>query len=279
MKNLSLLTILLAVFWVLCFAAQCDASSDSSLAAKSQNPVGDIISIPMENNTYFEVGPAEEWANALLLKPVYPVNLGKLNLINRFIIPFIYIEDQEFNLDFGETSQPVQFDSESGLGNISYQAFFSPAAPGQIIWGLGPVVEFPTHTPDLLGTDKWSAGPALVILSMPKPWVYGILLQNIWSFAGPDDEPDVNKFTFQYFLNYNLANGWYLTSSPVITANWEADDSDNRWTVPFGGGVGRLVRLGKLPVDFKVQAFGYAEKTDFGPDWSLQFQVKFLLPK
>jgi hypothetical protein len=49
--------------------------------------------------------------------------------------------------------------------------------------------------------------------------------------------------------------------------------------VPFGGGLGRLVRLGKLPVDFKVQAFTYAEKTNFGPDWSLQFQVKFLLPK
>ncbi|MFT5729536.1 MAG: hypothetical protein ACI8PB_003707 [Desulforhopalus sp.] len=35
-----------------------------------------------------------------------------------------------------------------------------------------------------------------------------------------------------------LSNGWYLTSAPIITANWEAD-SDNRWTVPFGGDSGK----------------------------------------
>ncbi len=113
---------------------------------------------------------------------------------------------------------------------------------------------------------------------MPGKWVLGCLGYNIWSFAGPSDEDDVNSLLFQYFINYNIANGWYLTSAPVITANWEADSSQ-RWTVPLGGGIGRLVKFGKRPVDFRLQTFWYAEKPDNGPDWSLQIQVKLLFPK
>jgi len=113
---------------------------------------------------------------------------------------------------------------------------------------------------------------------MPGKWVVGVLAQNVWSFAGDSDAADVNKFLFQYFINYNLDNGWYLSSTPTITANWEAS-SGNKWTVPFGGGVGRLVKFGKLPVDIKLAAYWNAEKPTFGPDWNLQFTVKFLFPK
>ena len=79
-------------------------------------------------------------------------------------------------------------------------------------------------------------------------------------------------------LNYNLDKGWYLTSSPTITADWEAE-SGEKWTVPIGGGVGRLMRFGKQPVDFKLAGYYNVEKPKFGPDWSLQFQVKLLFPK
>lgn len=105
-----------------------------------------------------------------------------------------------------------------------------------------------------------------------------MILQNIWSFAGPGDEPDVNKFTFQYFLNYNLNNGWYLTSSPIMTADWEKP-SGEEWTIPIGGGIGKLVRFGNQPVDFKLQGFGNVEAPDGGPEWSIMFAVKFLFPK
>ena len=108
--------------------------------------------------------------------------------------------------------------------------------------------------------------------------VLGAFAQNVCSFAGDCDAQNVNKFLFQYFINYNLVKGWYLTSTPIITANWEAS-SGNEWTVPFGGGAGRLVKFGKQPVDFKLQAFWNAVKPDSGPDWSPQFQVKLLFPK
>ena len=258
------------------------AFADQDLAKKSQNPIGNMISLPIQNNTYYDVGPSDEWANSLQLQPVYPVNFGKYNLINRMIVPLTHLESQKVtapvNTHMGTEYVTFDTDDVTGLGNITYQGFISPAKPGKIIWGMGPVIQIPTNTDDRLGSDKWSAGPGVVALAMPGKWVLGCLGYNIWDFAGEGGEESVSSFLFQYFINYNLGNGWYLTSTPVITANWKAD-SDERWTVPFGLGIGRLIKIGKQPVDIKLQPFWYAEKPDNGPDWSLQFQVKFLFPK
>ncbi|MGD9326845.1 MAG: hypothetical protein PVG26_22700, partial [Desulfobacterales bacterium] len=196
-----------------------------------------------------------------------PMTFGKVNLINRFILPVIY-QEERFE---GEGS-------EVGLGDFTYQAFFSPAKPGKIIWGVGPAFIFPTNTDDRLGVDKGSVGPAAVALAKPGHWLFGALVQNVWSYAGDSDASDVRFFSFQYFINYNFESGWYLSSTPTITADWEAD-SDDRWTVPFGGGVGRLVKFGKQPVDLKLQGFYNVENPKRTADWSLQLQVKLLFPK
>ena len=124
--------------------------------------------------------------------------------------------------------------SETGIGDLLYQGYLSPARPGKIIWGAGPSVLMPTGA-DEFSTDRWSAGPTAVLLAMPGDFVLGLLGTQLWSVDDSDD-PDVNLSTLQYFINYNLPEGWYLTSTPLISANWEAD-SDNRWTVPVGGGV------------------------------------------
>ena len=243
------------------------ADDQEDLAKESQNPIGNIISLPFENNFDFGVGPEDALVYKLNLKPVYPMTFGKVNLINRFILPVIY-QEERFE---GEGS-------EFGLGDFTYQAFFSPAKLVKIIWGTGPAFIFPTNTDDRLGVDKWSAGPAVVALAKPGHWLFGTLVQNVWSYAGDSDVPDVNFFSFQYFINYNFKNGWYISSTPTITADWEAD-SDERWTVPIGGGVGRLVKFGKQPVDLKLQGFYNVENPKGTADWSLQFQVKLLFPK
>ena len=260
--------------------------AQDDLAKQSQNPIGNIISLPFQNDTYFDVGPSEKITNVLSIKPVYPIQVGNFNLINRGIIPIIYQEGQsskvvrlvDDNSDVGGLRLFPGTDSEFGLGNIQYQGYFSPAAPGKVIWGVGPTIEIPTNTDSSLGSDTWSAGPGVVVLTTPGNWLVGMLASNIWSFAKDGDEEDVNLFAFQYFANYNLHDGWYLTSGPVITANWEAD-SGEEWTVPIGGGVGKLVRFGNQPVDFKAAYYNNVESPRFGSDWSLQLQVKFLFPK
>ena len=257
-------------------AEEGQATAQEDLAKKSQNPVGNLISVPIEY-WHYDGMPNDSSADGLMLKPVYPTQIGNLTLINRLIIPYLGIDANISGGDFGNISLPATNSKESGLGNIQYQGFFTAADPGKIIWGLGPVFEFPTNSSEL-GSDKWSAGPAALALTMQGKWVVGALAQNMWSFAGPSDEPSVNKFIFQYFINYNLDNGWYLTSAPIMTADWTKDSSD-QWTVPLGGGIGRLMRFGKQPVDFKLQAFGNVKKPDGGPDWSMMFAVKFLFPK
>jgi hypothetical protein len=261
------------------------ARAGDDLAKQSQNPIGNMISLPIQNTFYPEMGPSDRAINVLNAQPVYPVNLGKVNLINRAIIPVIYMEGQDVPVtdnppiigDGVNSVFPGRSD-EFGLGNITYQGFISPAEPGPVIWGVGPVFGLPTATDKDLGADVWSAGGGFVVLAMPGKWVLGALAYNVWSVFEDGDDPDINKMVAQYFINYNFEGGWYATSTPVITADWEAD-SDQRWTVPFGGGLGRLVRFGKQPVDFKGQVFYNVEAPEFVGDWSFQFQVKFLFPK
>jgi hypothetical protein len=242
-----------------------DEDPDVELAKKSQNPLGDIISLPFENNFDVGFGPKDALIYTLNLKPVYPVHLGDdWLLINRFTVPVV-AQGERFA---GEGS-------EFGLGDSVYQAFFGPK-DSPVIWGAGPAFLFPTHTHKRLGNDKWGMGPSAVVIAKPGPWLFGSLVQQIWSYAGSGS--GVSLFSWQYFVNYNFGNGWYLTSTPTMSANWK-QNAGNTWTIPVGGGVGSLLRIGGAPVDVKLQGFGYPERPTGGPDWSVQLQVKLLFPK
>jgi len=247
------------------------AAKQAELAKKSQNPVADIISIPFE--FWHHDG---EYGDGFvgILKPVYPTPVGSLNLINRFLLPYANIDG--IMQTPGMEAAPPAID-EKGLLDITYQGFLSPQTPGDIIWGAGWALQMPTASNDALGTDRWSLGPSAVVLTMPKSWVLGLLIQNVWDIAGSGDA-DINKLTLQPIVNYQLGQGWYLTSTPVITADWTAE-SGNKWNVPLGAGLGKLQRVGKLPVDFKLVYYSYVEQTAVGPDWSVLFGIKFLLPR
>jgi hypothetical protein len=167
-----------------------------------------------------------------------------------------------------------------GLGDINPTFFLSPARPGTVIWGAGPSFLIPTATDSSLGTGKFSMGPAVVALMQPGKWTIGALVNNLFSVAGPKGRPDVNSMTFQYFVNYNLKKGYYLTFQPIILANWNAP-AGNVWLVPVGGGIGRIMRLGSQPVNLTVQAYANVKRPDGfpSPTWQLKFQIAFLYPK
>jgi hypothetical protein len=242
----------------------------TDLAKQTQNPVADLISLPLQNNTYFETGPDGRTQNVLLVQPVIPFHLNDdWNFIARPVIPII--------------NQPAMTDDQNrngGLGNIQFEGFFSPKKPvGDWILGFGPYLEFPTNSnPDgQFGTDNWSAGPAFLALQMKGHWVYGALVTHLWSYAGPD--PEKNLTGIQPILNYNLKDGWYLNSAPQINANWAADSHSDTWTIPVGGAVGKVFHIGKQPINTRVGAYYNVEKPDSGSDWQFQVQVQFLFPK
>ena len=266
MRPQSLLSLVLLV--ACARGAVLHAQEEAALAKKSQNPLANMISLPLQNNTTFNVGSADGTVNVFNIQPVFPMPVGNaINVIHRAILPVTYQ---------GEIVQGIG--SEFGLGDLNYTAFFTPRNAGSVIWGIGPSFLVPTATDDRLGAGKWGVGGSVVVLTMPGKWVLGALVQNTWSVAGDDARSDVNLFFSQYFVNYNLGTGLYLSSAPIITANWEAP-SGQQWTVPFGGGVGKVFRLGSMPVDGQVQAFVNAIKPDAAGNWSLRLQFKMLFPK
>ncbi len=242
--------------------------SAEELAKAAQNPVANMISFPFQNNTNFGMGEYDRTQNVINIQPVYPISGKKWNIITRTIVPILY------QPDFSQTNG-----GNFGLGDINPTFFISPAKPGKLIWGIGPTFLLPTATHETLGAGKWGIGPSAVLLAMPGKWTIGIIMSNIWSVAGKSDRADINQMVIQYFINYNLPRGWYITSAPIIIANWEAS-SGNVWTVPFGIGIGKLHRLGKQPINVSIQAYYNAVHPDtLYADWSLRFQLTLLFPK
>jgi hypothetical protein len=256
------------------------AADTDALAKATQNPVASLISVPFQNNTNFAIGPYNRTQDVLNIQPVIPSKLGpRWMLISRIIQPIVW--------------QPYSTQTtggEFGFGDMSPTFFLSPAKPGKLIWGVGPAWAFPTATNQLLGQGKVSIGPSVVVLVQPGHWTLGALTNNVWSFAGSGSRPEVNQFLLQYFVTYNLKKGWNVSSSPILTANWNnkapldaANGGDTtsggRWTVPVGGGVGRVTRLGFQPVNMALNFYGNVVHPSGASSWGMRFQIALLYPQ
>ena len=237
-----------------------------ALAAEAQNPIANLISVPFQNNLTPGMGPKEDdTLNVLNIQPVVPFALSKdLTLVTRTILPVL--------------SQPTPAGTQNGIGDLNPSFFFVPKGKGPWTLGFGPTLVLPTASATSLGGGKWSAGPAAVAVYSKGPWVAGALLNNVWSFAGDSDRGAVSAFLMQPFINYNLPNGWYLVTSPIVTANWRAA-SGNQWILPVGGGVGRVFRVGSQPINASLQAYANVVKPDNLGDVTIRAQIQFLFPK
>jgi hypothetical protein len=248
-------------------AAAAQDKSTEDLAKAAQNPIADMISVPFQNNTNFGTGQYRGTADVMNIQPVIPFHMTEdWNVVTRTIMPVL-----------GMPRMSPTDGSAFGLGDLNPTAFLSPAKPGEVLWGVGPTMLLPTATEKILGTGKWGAGPAAVALIMPGHWVIGALVNNIWSFAGDYGRKRVSQLTGQYFINYNLPEGWYLTSSPIITANWVAKPGQ-QWTVPFGGGFGRVFRIEGQAINASIAAYYNAVRPNEGARWQLRAQLSFLFP-
>lgn len=240
-----------------------------ALAKKLSNPVAAMISVPLQFNWDEGYGPKGEGHRGLLnIQPVVPVSLSQdWNLIVRTIIPVVYQDD----LFPGAGHQ-------SGLGDITQTFFFSPnkPGPGGIIWGVGPVILWPAATDELLGGDKWGAGPSGLILKQQGPWTFGMLANHIWSFAGADDRPDINTTFLQPFVSYTTKDAWTFNLNTESTYDWIG----NEWSVPINFNISKLLKIGKLPVQIGGGVRYWAASSEQGPEgWGLRMTITFLLPK
>lgn len=91
-KGLLLAITLLVLAAVMPLSAYSQKQGAADLAAAAQNPIANMISVPFQNNTFFDIGPKDGTANVLNIQPVYPVSLNEnWNLITRTIVPLIYV--------------------------------------------------------------------------------------------------------------------------------------------------------------------------------------------
>jgi hypothetical protein len=248
-------------------AAFAEEESMASIAEKLNNPVASMISVPFQNNFDWGGGPDDDgFQYKMNFQPVIPISLNDdWNLIARTILPFISQDDR------------IGTGSETGLGDTTATFFFSPAknGPGEPIWGLGPALLLPTATDDVLGTEKWGAGPAGLILMQEHGWTYGALVTQLWSFAGADDRNYVNQTLLQPFLSYTTPQHTSYTVNLESVYDWHAEE----WTVPVNLMVSQLVKIGDAPVNFQLGARYYMDKPSGGPDWGLRFAVTLVIPK
>jgi hypothetical protein len=241
---------------------------DDAMIKDSGNPITSVLNLPVQDNVSFGIGEYERTAHLIKIQPIrLTVRTGRVYRIrSRSIIPFAYIPD--VNSPTGGTF---------GLGDIVLTGYFSPHRLGKHIWGIGPVLSLPTATDEKLGSGKWSAGASAVLLTQRKHWLTGFILLNIWSFAGADDRPEVNRMQIDPLVRYHLGKRWMFVSSPTISADWTAPEGE-RWLVPVGGGIGRIWLMAGYGWSFEVQAFYNVIHPDTYPfpDWSMRFQVQFI---
>jgi hypothetical protein len=240
-----------------------DPQGLGALARKAQNPLANMYSVPFQNNTNLDQGPGRQTQNILNIQPVLPFELdADWNLITRSVLPV--------------TSQPGAF----GLGALQTSLFLSPAERTEGIgWGAGVLVQAPTASDKALGSNVWGAGPSGIALAMGGPWVVGTLINNVWSFGGGPHNA-YNTFTFQPLINYNFRHspGTYLSTQPLITADWLAP-AGQRWTVPVGLAVGQVFRVSGQAMNANLGAYYNAIRPDDAAQWQIRFQLSFLFPR
>ena len=246
-----------------------NAQTASDLAKATQNPVGDLTALPMEIK-FLGGGGLPDGRSILNMnfEPVIPLALGpKLNVIVRTIVPYLDVPGP-------------QLTQVSGFGDVKQQLFFTPSHPGALLWGVGPVLSFPTATNPLATTGSWAAGPSAVVLKIVANFVVvGALASNVWTFADNDHTaPRLNALSVQPFIECNLPDGWAFGTSPSIAANWDAPRGE-KWTVPFGLGISKVTSVGAQPVLLSVDYYNNVKRPTISTKTEMRFLVALLYPK
>lgn len=268
-----------------------DESQGADLAQESSNPVGSLTMFNIKTSLALvdsREGPYSDRTDTSLIinvQPVIPITLSEdWRLLMRPVIPLISQPYRTFATAGSrrhKTLVDTGTDYTFGLGDIVFAAMFSPVSKEAegFIGGLGPTFMFPTATDKILGRGKWSIGSAGFLGYSGKGWIAGIFPQHWWSVGGDPDRNDVSLTQAQYFAMLGLGNGWQIGMAPTITIDWLQKDPDNRWTVPVGLMLAKIVHVGKVPVKIAASAeySVFRPRTIPSAEWNFWLQLTPIL--
>jgi len=243
------------------------AASAQDLADKLANPVANMISVPIQNNLDYGIGPYNGSKYTINVQPVIPIHLSQqLNLITRYIIPVV---DQR-NIS-------AENSNEFGLSDATVSAWFSPVhTKSGWIWGAGPAFLVPIGTHDYLSTRKWAVGPTALALRQKNGLTYGFLVNQLWSFAGDENRGDINQAFLQPFFSKSWKSGASVTMNSEITFNWE-NSTTTAYLNPI---VSAITKLGKQTSSLSIGPripLGGPENSM--ADWGLRAVLTLVFPK
>lgn len=240
-------------------SAEDTGRSVGDLAKQKLNPLAEAINLPATLS--FGFGPRHDVQPSLTFQPLIPLRLSEdWRLVTRSSVPIIDIPGP---------------DDVTGLGDINVSLFLTPARTGTWVWGAGPILQFPTATDEALGTGKWAAGPTAVLVYVDGPWLNGVLVSHLWSFAGSSTREDVSLTQIEVKFSYEFSSGWYIDTNPVMTYDWKAP-SNQGWTIPVGLDVGKVFKIGNQGMSLQLGAYYNVKKPDGTADWFLQTQFTLI---
>lgn len=237
------------------------------IAQKLNDPTASLISLPFQNNFDWGAGPdGDGFQYKLNVQPVIPINLNDdWKIIWRTILPFITQEDV------------IGTSDQTGLDDLNTTIWFSPQkkSEGQPTIGIGPILQFPTATDDLLGSEKWAIGPSAIFLRQAHGWTAGILANHLWSVAGEEDRQELSVTFIQPFVSYTTPKHTTFGVNSESGYDWE----NEQWTIPLNVFITQLVKIGGMPVSFQLGARYYADAPEEGPEWGLRFSATLVFPE
>jgi hypothetical protein len=252
--------------------AQPPSGDPQALAKQLANPIAALISLPLQSNYDWDMGPdggGREYK--LNIQPVVPVTLNSdWNLISRTVLPFI----NQVNVVPGDHAQ-------TGFGDTVQSFFVSPQKPTARgwVWGAGPVFLLPTATDGALGSGKWGGGPTLVALKQRGAVTAGLLVNHIWSFAGESQRPSVNSSFIQPFAAYTSPRATTFSVNMENSYDW----ARRQWTAPVNLMVSQLFRpqpgASAVPIQVQLGYRFYIDKPSGGPTQGFRLSVVALFPR
>ncbi|MEN8199821.1 MAG: hypothetical protein ABFR63_07070 [Thermodesulfobacteriota bacterium] len=274
-------------------ANEAKAKSMEELSKEIANPLAQIWNLSFQYNYSIIDGNLVDGTEDIqtgLFQPVLPIPLGeKYTLFARPVITLIE-GPNAIGITGGTPANPIGHGLER---STDFGDIILPVGVGIVqalgwSWGVGTTFIFPTSNNDLLGSHQYQAGPTALALWANKDWLLGGHLQHWWGVAddgNSDDNPivqaahnkDLNHTNLQYFIVRHLPNAWQLRASPNISIDWEAD-SDNRLTLPIGLGVGKMFKIGPMPVMLMAEyQYSVVAPDDIGKESTIMLQANFII--